>query len=132
MAYPGRNNIYDATIRRMVAKALDEQEKAFGLKWGSSDDGELLEYLRREAERLGHTPWPGEIVGGKMIEQRFGSWHEALGQGNLSQPTTPDSYNSFARVIEETERQKTIYRQNKAAKKQKALERMRQKNNDHS
>ena len=132
MAYPGRNNIYDATIRRMVSQALEEQEKEFVLQWDAADDEQLLDYLRRKAQELGHTPWPGEIVGGKLIEERFGSWRNALEQGNLPQPNTPDSYNSFPRVKEETERQKTIYRQNKAAKKQKALERMRQKDGKQS
>ena len=31
MAYPGRENIYRATIRRMVSEALAERERAFCL-----------------------------------------------------------------------------------------------------
>ena len=29
MAYPGRQNIYEATIRRMVQQALEDQEQEF-------------------------------------------------------------------------------------------------------
>ena len=29
MAYPGRHNIYEAAIRRMVQQALEEQERSF-------------------------------------------------------------------------------------------------------
>ena len=124
MAYPGRNNIYEATIKRMVTQALEAQEQEFRLIHGADTDEQLLTYLCRCAKALGHTPWPREIVGGSLIGERFGSWQNALLSGNLPIPEMPDKISGFARYQEETQRQKGVYRQKKAEKKQKAQQRL--------
>ena len=125
MPYPGRNNIYEATIKRMVNEALDAQEQEFAQNRGGGSDEQLLAYLQFCAELLGHTPWSREIIGGRLIENRFGSWEEALVKAKLPKPTTQDKLTGFARYIEETERQKVVYRQQKAAKKQKNQQRQK-------
>ena len=117
MAYPGRYNIYEATIRRMVQEALEQQEQDFRQQHADDTDEQLLAYLRTWAIRLQHTPWPGEIVGGKLIQERFGSWHRALAMAKLPEPITVNQMKSFGRIKEETERQKEFYRQRKAEKK---------------
>ena len=76
MAYPGRQNIYEATIRRMVQEALEQQEQEFREQHKEDTDQELLMYLRVCAIRLHHTPWPGEIVGGKLILERMVSFDQ--------------------------------------------------------
>ena len=124
MPHPGRNNIYDATIKRMVKEALEAQEQEFTGNRGDDSDEQLLSYLRFCAQRLGHTPWPREIVGGSLIEKRFGSWEMALASAKLPKSATPDKPSAFARYAEETKRQKAIYREKKAAKKQKAQQRL--------
>lgn len=126
MPHPGRNNIYEATIRRMVTQALESQEQEFALHRGTDSDGQLLSYLGFCASVLGHTPWPREIVGGNLIAQRFGTWENALYQAGLPAPTTPDKVSCFCRYLEETERQKVIYREKKAAKKLRAQQRLAQ------
>ena len=125
MAHPGRNNIYEATIKRMVTEALEAQEQEFAQQRSTDSDEQLLGYLRYCAAVLGHTPWPREIVGGSFIEERFGSWQNAFIRAKLPAPTTPDKVSNFARYQEETERQKVIYRQKKAEKKQKAQQRLK-------
>ena len=125
MPHPGRNNIYEATIKRMVNEALAAQEQEFARNRGNDSDEQLLAYLQFCDQLLGHTPWPREIVGGSLIEQRFGSWEMALAKAKLPKPTTPDKLTGFARYIEETEKQKAAYRQRKAAKKQKAQQRIK-------
>lgn len=126
MAYPGRNNIYEATIKRMVNAALEAQEQEFRLIHGADTDEQLLTYLCRCAKELGHTPWLREIVGGSLIEQRFGTWQNALRNANLPAPGTPDKVSGFARIQAETQRQKEIYRQKKAEKKQRSQQRLRE------
>ena len=123
MGYPGRQNIYEATIRRMVAQALEEQEQQFVREHGEEPDGALLEYLRSWAEAHGRTPWPAEIVGGSWLVRRFGSWEGAVERAGLSPPKPPNRPQACARVREETERQKEVYRQRKAEKKQLAQKR---------
>ena len=126
MPYPGRNSIYEATIRRMVAEALEKQEQDFESLHGSDTDGQLFAYLHQWAARLDHTPWPREIPGGRLIERRFGAWENAVRQARLPQPTTPDKVSCFAWVQEETERQKVIYREKKAEKKLRAQQRLKE------
>ena len=126
MAYPGRQNIYEATIRRMVQEALEQQELEFREQHQEDTDQELLMYLRVCAIRLHHTPWPGEIVGGKLILERIGSWERAVMLAKLPAPRTANQQKNFARVQEETERQKEVYRKRKAEKKILAQQRIAQ------
>ena len=126
MGYPGRHNIYEATIRRMVTQALESQEQEFAQLHETDSDKQLLAYLRKCALRLNHTPWPGEIVGGQFIEKRFGTWQQALSLAKLPAPITANQQQHFARIREETERQKEAYRQHKAEKKLLAQKRLAQ------
>ena len=119
MPYPGRNNIYEATIKRMVNETLEAQEQEFAQNRGSDSDEQLLAYLQFCTQLLGHTPWPREIVGGSLIEDRFGTWQTALIKAKLPKPSTPDKTSGFARYQEQTQRQKELYREKKAVKKQK-------------
>ena len=125
MPHPGRNNIYEATIKRMVNEALDAQEQEFTANRGADSDEQLLSYLCFCASLLEHTPWPREIVGGSLIKARFGSWQTAIVKAKLPKPTTPDKVTFFARYQEEEERQKAAYREKKAAKKQKAQQKLK-------
>ena len=126
MPHPGRNNIYDAAIRRMVNEALDTQEQQFSSLHEGDSDGQLLAYLRWCAKRLGHTPWPREIPGGILLEERFGSWENACLLARLPKPDTPDKLACFIRYQEEVERQKEVYRQKKAEKKLRAQQRLQE------
>ena len=44
MAYPGRQNIYEATIRRMVQEALQQQEDEFREQHEADTNADLLMY----------------------------------------------------------------------------------------
>ena len=125
MPHPGRNNIYEATIRRMVGEALDVQEREFSRNRGDDSDEQLIAYLQFCAKALGHTPWPREIIGGDLIRLRFGTWENALRKAGLPKPVTSDKITEFVRYIEETQRQKAVYREKKAAKKQRAQQRLK-------
>ena len=126
MAYPGRQNIYDASIRRMVQESLARQEEEFRQVHGEDPEEQLLTYLRSWAFRLGRTPWPGEILGGRFIEERFGSWTRALALARLPAPRTPNRSEDFARYRAEVEVQKEAYRRRKAEKKAQASQRRQQ------
>ena len=127
MAYPGRHNIYEAAIRRMVQQALEAQERSFREQHQKDTDQQLLLYLRESAMKLHHTPWPGEITGGGLIRERFGSWDRAVLLARLAAPRGLNQPKNFLRVQEETERQKEIYRRKKAEKKILAQQRIAQK-----
>lgn len=124
MGYPGRHNIYETTIRRMVLQVLEGQEETFRKEHEEDTDQQLIDYLRSCAFQLCHTPWPGEIIGGSYIEERFGTWSRALILAKLPLPCTTNQQKSFIRFQEEKERQKEVYRQRKAEKKRLAQKRL--------
>ena len=123
MGYAVRNNIYEATIKRMVTQALKKQEQEFVEAHGMDTDERLLIYLRQSAVQLEHTPWPREIVGGYFIESRFGTWKNALLRAKLPRPSVPDNLSNFVRIQEERTRQEEAYRQRKAEKKLRTQQR---------
>ena len=127
MGYPGRHNIYEATIRRMVTQALEAQEMQFRQDHAQDTDAQLLEMIRDWVSDHGYTPWPLEIPGGSYMAERFGSWEALIDQARLKPPAHPNRTQSFQRFREETERQKAIYRRKKAEKKQLSQKRLAEK-----
>ena len=127
MGYPGRHNIYEATIRRMVTQALEAQEMQFRQDHAQDTDAQLLELIRDWVSDHGYTPWPLEIPGGSYMAERFGSWEALIELAGMEPPTHPNRQQSFQRFREETERQKAIYRRKKAEKKQLSQKRLAEK-----
>ena len=123
MPAPSRNDIYEAVIRKMVTQALEEQEALFERDHGQDPDEELLAYLRTSAGGLGYSPRYKEIIGWRLLEQRFGGWNEVLQKADLI-PSAKCPVTKLPRIQEETEKQKELYRQKKAEKKLKNRQRM--------
>ena len=123
MPTPSRNDIYEAVIRKMVTQALEEQEDLFEQAHGQDTDEELILYLHGCTKDLGYSPRYKETIGWRLLEQRFGSWNEALQQANLI-PGPRCPVTKLPRIIEETEKQKKLYRQKKVEKKLKNKQRM--------
>ena len=128
MAYPGRQSIYDAAIRRMVRTALAREEEEFAALHETDTDEALLELLRACARRLHRSPLREEMVGGSLMCSRFGSWDRALQLAGL--PPAPKTRPGAVcgRVRREEERQKAIYRQKKTEKKELAAKRRAARN----
>lgn len=123
MGYAGRHNIYEGTIRRMVTQALEAQEETFRKEHGTDTEQQLTDYIRAWTQEHHHVPWPGEIPGGTVMAERFGSWEAALAAAGLGRPLGPNKSETFARVRQEEVRQKEIYRQRKLEKKELAKKR---------
>ena len=123
MPAPSRNDIYEAVIRKMVTQALEEQEALFERDHGQDPDEELLAYLRTCAGELGYSPRYKEIIGWRLLEQRFGGWNEALQKAGLP-PAARCPVTKIPRILAETERQQELYRRKKAEKKLKNKQRM--------
>lgn len=123
MPTPSRNDIYEAVIRKMVSKALEEQEERFEQTHGKDTDEALILYLQDNARALGYSPRYKEIIGWRLLEQRFGSWSDALHGAGLP-PAVKSPVTKLPRILEETEKQKELYRQKKAEKKLRNRQRM--------
>ena len=123
MPTPSRNEIYEAVLRKMVTQALEEQEDAFAQIHEQDTDEALLLYLQARARELGYSPRYKEIIGWRLLEQRFGGWNEVLQKAGLM-PSTKCPVTKLPRIMEETEKQKELYRQKRAEKKQRNKQRM--------
>ena len=122
MPRPTRNEIYDAVIRKMVQQALDAQEETFSGAHASDSDEQLIAYIKEQANLLQYTPRYKEIIGWQLIEQRFGSWEEALKKAGL-RICSSCAVNKLPRIQQEVERQKVLYRMKKAEKKERSQQR---------
>ena len=125
MPTPSRNDIYEAVIRKMVNQALEEQENEFEQIHRSDPEDALVAYLQHCAEVLGYSPRYKEVIGWRLLEQRFGGWNAALQQAGLV-PAVRCPVTKIPRIIEETEKQKEIYRQRKAEKKLRNRQRLQE------
>lgn len=125
MPAPSRNDIYEAVIRKMVNQALEEQENTFEKDHSLDTDDALLQYLRSCADELGYSPRYKEIIGWKLMELRFESWTMALQKAGLA-PAVKCPVTRLPRILEETEKQKALYRQRKAEKRQRNLQRIQE------
>ena len=67
--------------------AMTERDKLWAAEHEGDSDEELLDYLRRCAAELGHTPMHRrEVVGSTYISERFGNWAVALSMAGLPMP----------------------------------------------
>ena len=68
---------------------LQEQElrdQAWGQLHETDTEAQLLDYVRRCAEKLGHTPVSREVEGSTWISRRIGSWSLVLTLAGLPLP----------------------------------------------
>ena len=69
-------------VRKEKAARL-ERDAQWGAEHENLTNEELLSYLRDCAESLGHTPYSYEVVGGRYISERIGSWAMAIYRAGL-------------------------------------------------
>ena len=116
MPRPTRNEIYESVIRKKVMQALDEQELQFTRDHAFDSDEQLLDYIREHARVFHYAPRYKEIIGWKLICERFGSWGAAIEKAGLHLSSSC-SVEKLPRIQEEVRKQKELYRQKKAEKK---------------
>ena len=127
MPRPSRNEIYESVIRRMVTQALEEQELIFTRDHAFDTDEQLLEYIREQARTLHYAPREKEIIGWKLITERFGSWGRAMEKAGL-RISSSCPVSKLPRIEREVEKQKELYRRKKAEKKLRAQQRIKAQN----
>ena len=127
MPRPSRNDIYEAVITKMVTQALEAQELEFTRDHAYDSDEQLLAYIREQAELLHYAPRYKEIIGWKLITERFGSWSEAIAKAGL-RISTSCPFSKLPRIQLEVEKQKEAYRKKKAEKKIRAQQRIKAQN----
>lgn len=121
-----RNTIYESVINKRTTQSLQKKEHEFEELHREDSDKALSEYVLKEALRLGHSPREKEIVGWSYLISRFGSWDNVLAKASLKKSREEFSGCVNTLRLEETERQKALYRERKREKKIKVQERLRQ------
>ena len=71
----------------MTNAAMRRKDAEFVAAHRDDTDEQLIAYLQRCAQELGHTPYPREVFGGAMIGERFGGWSRAVDVAGLPYPT---------------------------------------------
>ena len=77
-----------------------QRDEQWRLEHEQDSDEELLAYVRKCAEELGHSPFTKEVVGGTYLTARFGSWPMVLQCAGLPmaqgmKPPTPAQVNKY-------------------------------------
>ena len=121
-----RNTLYESVINNRTTQSLRKQEQEFAELHRDDSDKTLLEYVLREALKLGHTPGEKEIVGWSYLIARFGSWNDVLEKTSLSKYKSDFPVCTNTLRLAETERQKELYRERKREKKIKAQQWLKQ------
>ncbi|MBQ8831714.1 MAG: hypothetical protein IJ017_08950 [Oscillospiraceae bacterium] len=83
------NKWTNCQLEKRTIAALKKKNEMFALKHAEDTKEQLLDYIRKCAEEIGHTPCREEIIGGNFIAQRFGNWSIAVGMIGLPSPGYP-------------------------------------------
>lgn len=127
-----KNLYFDAQayVNRMLEErtnaALEQKNAQFAQEHDGDTGEELLDYVVQCAEKLKHTPHVDEVIGGRFIASRFGSWNYLLAKTDLPPLGRKCPLNGRKIYQEELRRQAALYRQAKQERKQARMERGKQ------
>ena len=112
----GDNLLHQQIVKR-TREALQAQDAAFAIEYGTASDADLVDYVRHCVE-ASYTPAPCEVVGGAYIAQRFGNWSTALKTAGLPSQYRPPRENNYFRFQQEYARQEARLMQERREKRQ--------------
>jgi hypothetical protein len=97
-------NWLNGQVAERAKASLTARDAAFAENNAGVTRAALTQYLNVCAAALGHSPSPTEIDGGAFIEQRFGSWDNAMTAAGLPRPKTTPKLNNTLRYRMEKEK----------------------------
>lgn len=109
---------YEKKLDRRVRISLQKKEDRFAQEHKADTDEQLLDYLHRFAKELGHTPNACEIIGGRLIEKRFGDWNRAVLLAGLSWPQSAPPMQSRLIYRQERKLQEQMFTKERAGSKE--------------
>lgn len=77
---------FESQIRDRTNMALKQRNEQFGIDHAADTDEQLIDYVKQCAEKLGRAPCMEEVIGGKVISERFGGWIKLLNAADLPVP----------------------------------------------
>jgi len=121
-----RDEQYQKKLDARARASLLKKEDRFAQEHKDDTNVQLLQYLHGFARELGRTPNACEIIGGRYIEKRFGSWNRAVLAAGLAWPRKAPPMQQRLIYRQERERQAKRYTQERVGSK-KEREAARQK-----
>lgn len=116
-------NWLNSQVAERAKASLTARDAAFAENNTGVTRAALTQYLNVCAAALGHSPSPTEIDGGAFIEQRFGSWDNAMTAAGLPRPKTTPKLNNTLRYRMEKEKLLPLFlAERKEKKRQKKIE----------
>ena len=120
-------NWLNGQVAERAKASLTARDAAFAENNAGVTRAALTQYLNVCAAALGHSPSPTEIDGGAFIEQRFGSWDNAMTAAGLPRPKTTPKLNNTLRYRMEKEKLLPLFlSERKEKKRQKQIEKNHQ------
>ena len=115
---------FENILRKRTEEALAQKQREFEVLHQSDTDAELIDYLRRCAEEIGHVPNACEVIGGAYLHRRLGGWDRALWLAGLGRPGQAPDFHRRWIYKQEKQRQIDLH---KAEKRRKQLEKQQRK-----
>ena len=116
-------------LTQRTLEALSKQNVAFVLEHQIGALEQLSAYLSACMDTLGHVPAWTEVLGGDLIDLRFGGWAQALhsiGQTGYDDAQEPPRVQDTQLFRNEYDRQRVLDKQKKLEKKALSRERTKQ------
>ena len=117
-------DVFENILRKRTEEALAKQQREFASVHQNDTDAELISYLRRCAEEIGHVPNACEVIGGAYLNRRLGGWDRALRLAGLGRPGRAPDFHRRWIYKQEKQRQIDLH---KAEKRRKQLEKQQRK-----
>lgn len=109
-------------LTQRTLEALSKQNVAFVLEHQNDTLEQLSAYLSACMDTLGHVPAWTEVLGGDLIDLRFGGWAQALhsiGQTGYDDAQEPPRVQDKQKKLEKKALSRERTKQDKAARKAK-------------
>ncbi len=110
-------NWLNGQVAERAKASLTARDAAFAENNAGVTRAALTQYLNVCSAALGHSPSPTEIDGGAFIEQRFGSWDNAMTAAGLPRPKTTPKLNNTLRYRMEKEKLLPLFLSERKEKK---------------
>lgn len=110
-------NWLNGQVAERAKASLTARDATFAENNAGVTRAALTQYLNVCAAALGHSPSPTEIDGGAFIEQRFGSWDNAMTAAGLPRPKTTPKLNNTLRYRMEKEKLLPLFLSERKEKK---------------
>ncbi len=114
---------FNNKVRARTLSALQQRNEDFKKEYAKAGEEELVAYMRKCAERIGHTPHKIEVIGADHINRYFGNWGRVIVAAKLPPvSSTPPKLEHCDIYKQEFRRQARLFQIERKRKKQiKAL-----------